>query len=658
MQWIGRKRVAFVPVFRSRNQPPDIVPPDFAQQILTKVLFNPSAQRGGADFSLRGWLRAASSGRADIDPAVMPMQTSNAIDTSPTEFEGALGSSLRAQGFDHAAIVTLSGGGGTNAGFWSRFRLNEGIGVWAMEIVHGICRFPDLYHFNNDVDPAERDPGAFDEMAASALTHPTIFTKRHLGWADAAGTAVHSTAFASYALQLGSLTQPPAGGRAAVVKIGQGEPHMLIEARTRSDAYDAGIPSQGVIAYRVQWENPVIGERPGFRKPIFLLTPTALKAGESQVLDNDVTLTVDAAIPGGFSITVSDPGVHHVDRSSLTGARSAASAPTVLALDAHGIDNVCYRDTSGHLDETWRSLSGMGTADLTANARAPGAQGNPFLYYDPAGDQVVLLFRGGDSHVRSLYWMFGAVGHDLLTGSAPKTAGDPAGWFSTHDGFHHVVYRTSNGHLQELWWQGQGAVGHGDLTAQGRFTAAAGDPWPYYDPGRGTNIVAFRGTDRRIRSLYWGQGLGLGEDNLSGTAGTPVAASDPFAWFTAADDSHHVAYCAANGHVFELRWFGNAPVAGRDLTALSGAPAAAPGRVSGGYNRHDNTQHVIYRAGDGTLHELWYFLGDGAVGHSALTAAYGGPKSADRPAYFSTERAPHQHVAYRGSDGHIHEYMW
>lgn len=656
MQWIGRKRVAFVPVFRSRNQPPDIVPADFAQQILTKVLYNPQPLRGGVDFSLRGWLRAASSGRADIDPVVMPMQTSNADDTSPTEFESALGGSLRSQGFDHAAIVTLSGGGGTNAGFWSRFRLNEGIGVWAMEIIHGICRFPDLYHFNNDVDPAERDPGKFDQMSAAAATHPTIFTKTHLGWADPAATMLHNTATASYALQLGGLPQPPAGGRAAAVKVGTGEPHILIEARMKNDAYDAGIPSEGVIAYRVQWANPVIGERPGFRKPLFLLTLTALKAGESATLDNGVVLTVDAAIPGGFSISVNDPGVHHIDRSAVTGARTATGAPTALVLDQYGIDNVSFRDTSGHLDETWRSPSGMGTTDLTANARAPGAQGNPFFYFDPTGNQVVLLYRGGDSHIHSLYWMFGNVGHDLLTGSAPKTAGDPAGWMS-NDGFHHVTYRTSNGHLHELWWQGAGAVGHGDLTATGGFVAAAGDPWPYYDTIRGNNIVTFRGTDGHIRSLYWGATLALGQDDLSGAARAPTAAGDPFAWSTAADDSNHVVYRAGNGHVHELVWFGGGAVRNRDLTALSGAPTAV-GNVSGGYNRHDNTQHVIFRAGDGTLHELWYFLGTRQVGHSALTAAYGGPKAADKPVYFSTERAPHQHVAYRGTDGHIHEYLW
>ena len=183
---------------------------------------------------------------------------------------------------------------------------------------------------------------------------------------------------------------------------------------------------------------------------------------------------------------------------------------------------------------------------------------------------MVLIFRGADNQVRSLYWMFGAVGHDNLTGSinAPKTASNPAGWFSTHDGFHHVTYRTSDGHLHELWWQGQGGVGHGDLTAQAGAVSAAGDPWPYYDPVRATNIVAFRGSDRHIRSLYWGSGA-VGQDDLSGIAGTPAAAGDPFAWYTPVEDTHRVVYRAANNHLYELSWPNVAPVSGRDLTALA-----------------------------------------------------------------------------------------
>jgi len=55
---------------------------------------------------------------------------------------------------------------------------------------------------------------------------------------------------------------------------------------------------------------------------------------------------------------------------------------------------------------------------------------------------------------------------------------------------------------------------------------------------------------------------------------------------------------------------------------------------------------------------LWHFLGETAVHHENLTAAYGAPPAADRPVYYASARAPNQHVAYRGTDGHIYELLW
>jgi hypothetical protein len=311
------------------------------------------------------------------------------------------------------------------------------------------------------------------------------------------------------------------------------------------------------------------------------------------------------------------------------------------------------------MNEIWRDPNGEGTTDLTANANAPSAFGNPFTYFDPAGNQVVLIFRGSDNQVRDMYWMFGAVSHENLTGSinAPKTVDNPAAWFSLHDSFHHVVYATADGHIHELYWQGPGGVGHGDLTSQIHAVPSAGDPWPYYDPARSTNIVVFRGTDGHIRSLYWGPDGHLGQDDLSGYAGTPTASGDPFAWYTAADDTHRVVYRAGNGHLFELFWPDVTPVQGRDLTTLSGAPPAVD-NPTGGYNAADNTQHVIFKSGDGKLHELWHFLGETDVHHADLTIAYGAPSAADRPFYYSSPWAPNQHVAYRGTNGHIYELLW
>ena len=669
--WLGRKRVAFVPLSRSNAAPPDLIPPDWETVILRRVIYDPRREANDADRSLRAWLRAVSSGLADIDPFVLPMETIDKQVVEADELEGKLGRRLRDQGMDAAVLVMLGGrGSGTNRGFWSRVVMAESNGVWLMELIHGLTRFKDLYHFNNDVDPPERTIDTFDEMSASSQTHPTAFTKNELGWLDAAAIPLHAGATAEYQLQHGGLAQPPVAGRAAAVRIGNGFPYVLVEGRKKTDQFEAGMPStgdgqergiasEGVIAYRVQTRNPTVQEREGFKKPLYLMTLKALQPGDSAPLDNGVTLTVTGTRPDGFAIRIDDAGQHLIDRTATTGASIAVGPPCALVLAGPGIENVAYRDGAGHMNEIWRDARGQGTTDLTANAQAPAAQGTPFTYFDPSDNQVVLVFRGADGHVRTLYWMFGAVGHDNLTGSinAPRTQGDPAGWFSAHDGVHHVVYRTADGHLHELWWQGQGGVGHGDLTAQAQAVPAAGDPWPYYDPIRSTNIVIFQGTDRHIHGLYWGPDGAVGQDDLSGFAATPPAAGDPFAWFTPAEDTNRIVYRAADGHLHELFWPNVAPVRGRDLTALSGAPRAV-GDATGGFNPSDNTQHVIFRSSDGRLHELWHVLGETAVHHTDLTAAYAAPPAIDRPVYYATARAPHQHVAYRGTNGHIYELLW
>ena len=650
MPWIGRKKLALVPLYRPNAHPPDLIPPDWPNQILQRVLFDPNPTTK-MDRSLRAYIHAASSGRADLDAAVMPMATIDQQDVPANALEGQLGSQLRGQGFDAAAIVMLGGlGAGTSSGFWVRFVMLEAVGVWAMEFIHSLTGFGDLYPFNGNM-------GAFDEMACSCGTHPSAYTKAAIGWLDASAIAQHSTRAASYDLHSVGLVQPPPSGRLAAVRVGSDVPYLMVEARQRVDQFDANIPSEGVIVYRVQTTDP-LGHPQNNTAPVSLLTTAALNVGQAFTSDTGVNVQVVGALPGGFSVRVDDPTHHLVDRSAQFGTPPAAGPPTVCVIPALGVDNIAYRDTAGHLHELWRDAQGAtGTTDLTANANAPAAAGNPFAYVDPSTNSEILLYRGGDSNVHSLYWSTGPVGHDNLTGSvnAPKTAGDPVGWF-TADGFHHVAYRTSNGHLQELYWTGPNPVGHGDLTASASAPPAAGDPSAYVDPVRSTNIVVYRSTDGHIRSLYWTTGA-VGVDDLSGVAGTPAAAGDPVAYYTRHDDTNQVVYRAGNGHLYEIYWPGVAAVAGWDLTAVAGAPAAT-GNPAAYYSAGTNTKHVIYRSADGRLHEIWWVPGGGTPAHVDITAAYNTPLAADRPAAFTIEGPNTQHVAYRGIDSHIYEVLW
>jgi hypothetical protein len=323
-----------------------------------------------------------------------------------------------------------------------------------------------------------------------------------------------------------------------------------------------------------------------------------------------------------------------------------------------GVYNIAYRDTSGHLHELWRAAWGTGTTDLTDNAGAPKATGNPFAYVDTYRDTEILLYRDSGGTVRSLYWSLGDVGHDNLSGTAgaPSAAGDPVGYYDAATDTHHVIYRSSNGHLHELWWKGIQPVQYGgDLTALASAPAAVGQPSAFVGGGS-TNIVIYRSGDGHIRSLYWTTGAVAHED-LSGYAGTPPAKGDPVAYYTAHNDTHQIVYVGDDWHVWELYWQGVAPVAGWNIMANLNAPLPASG-LAAYYNAGTNTKHVIYRSADGGLHELWWVPGGGTPAHVDLTAAYAAPPAADRPVAFTVEGLLTQHVAYRGTDRHIYEVRW
>jgi hypothetical protein len=345
-----------------------------------------------------------------------------------------------------------------------------------------------------------------------------------------------------------------------------------------------------------------------------------------------------------------------MDRSAEYGTPPAASPPTAVVIPGLGVYNIAYRDTAGHLHELWRDALGTtGTTNLTAYAGAPPAAGNPFAYADMLRHTEILLFRDGDGTVRSLYWSLGPVGHDNLSGTAgaPPAAGDPVGYHAAAYDTHNVVYRGGDGHLHSLYWVGVAPVIYGgNLTWTIAAPPAAGDPTAFINAA-GFNIVVYRSVQGEILSVYWADGPS-GLDNLSGFAGTPLAAGDPVAYYTAHDDTHQVVYLGEDGHLYELYWAGVAPVVGWNLTAAAGAPGAV-GTPAAYYSAGTHTKHVVYRAADGGLHEVWWVPGGGIPVHVDLTATYGAPPAADDPAAFTVEGPNTQHVTYRGTDQHIYE---
>ncbi len=406
--WLGRQRVAFVPLFRSNAAPPDQIPPDWENVILRRVLYDPRREANGADRSLRAWLRCVSSGLADIDPLVLPMQTIDKQAVDADELEGTLGDRLRDQGMDAAVLVMLGGRpSGTNVGFWSRVVMLESNGVWLMELIHGLTGFKDLYQFNDDVDPPERNIDTFDQMSAFSQTHPTAFTKTELGWLDAAAIPRHAGA-ADYELQHIGLAQPPVAGRAAAVRIGNSFPYVMVEARKMTDQFEAGMPStgdvqergissEGVIAYRIQTRNPTVQKREGNKTPLYLMTLKALQPGESAALDSGVTLTVTGALPDGFSVSIVDPTasgglLRYLDASQTGGGD--VSNPFVIGRAGWNEFKFLFSGGNGIIyavDPAGRLLR-----YLDASQTGGGDVSNPFVIGQGGWKEFKFLFSGGN----------------------------------------------------------------------------------------------------------------------------------------------------------------------------------------------------------------------------------------------------------------------
>jgi hypothetical protein len=300
MTWIGRKKLALIPLYRTN--PRDVIPPDWEDQIRRRVLFDPETG-SGADRALRTYIHTASSGRADLDAVVMPRESADQ-QAVPVDFlEPKLGAQLRAQGFDAAAIVMLGepGASGTSelGRFWARFVTAEDVGVWAMEFMHVLTGFWDLY------GDFVQYLGNFDEMACNCGTHPTAYTKAAIGWLDASAVVEQRVHVGEYSLHSVGLIQPPPSGRVAAVRIGSHVPYLMVEARQRVDQFDARIPSEGVIVYRVETDDP-LGRPNDATAPVKLLTPQAYIQGETFTSDS-LVVEVTAPIPGGFKVSVTRP---------------------------------------------------------------------------------------------------------------------------------------------------------------------------------------------------------------------------------------------------------------------------------------------------------------------------------------------------------------
>jgi hypothetical protein len=348
MAWIGRKKLAFIPLSRTGIQPPDVIPPDWPGEIMQRLFFDPVATSNPipgthsslrvSDRSVRAYFHTVSSGLADLDVIVLPAQTIAEEKVPPDALEATMGTQLRSEGFVGAVIVMLGGpGGGQTAQLsdfaWSRFCMSDDLGNWVGELLHqtNLCDLPDLFDFAGYY-PSGENMGPFDQEAGYKATHLSAWTKRAVGWLDPSTVALHSGGVAEYILHSVSLIQPPPTGRVAAVQVGGEVPYLMVEARLQADQFDINIPNDGVIVYRVQTSDQ-LGHAQNETAPLALLTKTALTAGQSFTTDG-VTIDVGGAVlGGGFSIQVGTIAIGQLLSYGDDGVSGNVSDPVIVGFD-------------------------------------------------------------------------------------------------------------------------------------------------------------------------------------------------------------------------------------------------------------------------------------------------------------------------------------
>ena len=303
-----------------------------------------------------------------------------------------------------------------------------------------------------------------------------------------------------------------------------------------------------------------------------------------------------------------------------------------------GWDDSLYPEASWHHSDL--------TAELP-NAPSPG--GSPWGYFWGSDSSEHVVYRGIDNHIHELVYKFSWNHNDVTaaTGAAPAI-GDPMGYAWNGDGTQHIVYRTLDAHIHEFW--SRNGWGHNDLTDQTGAPIAFGPPMGYAWDSDGTQHIIYRSSDDHIHE-FWHRTGGWGHNDLTDQIGAPAADGDPqgFAWES--DGTQHIVYRTSDGHIHEL-WYRD-DWKHVDLTALIGAPAAAPGADPFGYAwNDDNSAHIVYRSADGHIHELQAKNG---WTHTDLTADVGAPLAAGDPTGYAWEKLKSQHVIYEGTDGHLHE---
>lgn len=303
------------------------IPPDFKEAVTRRMFFDPDPNTG-VDRSLRKYIQSVSYGRAWLDIDVFPPVTvawaktgtspdpSDGVDVSASKNAAIAASQPAVAPYAYVMVVFP---GGFSIRSWAFPASPQGtsyvffdnpLGAWAMELLHIVTVFWDLYQPDPPIADRPLTPGNLDEMDTAAGMHPSTFTKLRMGWLDpeAVLTVDPSQGVSRHVLHPLARLQPAPPGRTTAIKIAFADRpshYLLVEAREWLDEYDRntpqlsdGVPLEGLAVYDVDesiW-------------PPLWLKAQGLVPGSAAYEENDRHFKIEVEehlAGGGFRIAVS-----------------------------------------------------------------------------------------------------------------------------------------------------------------------------------------------------------------------------------------------------------------------------------------------------------------------------------------------------------------
>jgi catechol 2,3-dioxygenase-like lactoylglutathione lyase family enzyme len=200
-------------------------------------------------------------------------------------------------------------------------------------------------------------------------------------------------------------------------------------------------------------------------------------------------------------------------------APKAASDPGAYMLPASWLkfwkdrdrQHVVYRGTDDQIHELFFSTSQKKwqTVNLSSATEAPKAAGNPMGYFLESGNTQHVVFRTQAGDVCELFYKIDAPDakwhlKDLTQeAGAPKAAGEPIAYTRSDDRSEYVLYRSADGQIQELFFSPkQTKWAHHNLSEATKAPKAQGTPAANLTEKPLTQHVYFVSMDNKLCELF------------------------------------------------------------------------------------------------------------------------------------------------------------